>query len=74
MKFINVKTENEIKELAALASKIWHEYWPCILTNEQINYMVEKYQSINAISGQLKKRKLYLPYSQNRKTYRIFWC
>lgn len=54
MKFINVKTKNEIKELAALASKIWHEYWPCILTNEQINYMVEKYQSINAISNQLK--------------------
>ena len=27
MEFLEVK-KNEIKELADLASEIWHEYWP----------------------------------------------
>lgn len=47
-----IKAEN-IKELANLASKIWHEYWPIILTDEQIDYMVEKFQSEKAIKQQI---------------------
>lgn len=48
-----IKAE-DIKELAALASKIWHEYWPVILSSEQINYMVEKFQSERAIKNQIE--------------------
>ena len=54
MKVVEVKKEEEIKELAALASDIWHEYWPCLLSEEQINYMVEIFQSKNAIKKQLE--------------------
>lgn len=50
-KFIKVKKE-DIKELASLASAIWHEYWPVLLTPEQIDYMVENFQSENAINNQ----------------------
>lgn len=46
------KAEN-IKELAELASKIWHEYWPILLSNKQIDYMVENFQSENAIKNQI---------------------
>lgn len=53
MKFLEVKFDN-IKELAELASGIWHEYWPCILSVEQINYMVDKFQSEHAILEQIK--------------------
>ena len=53
MKFLEVKFDN-IKELAELASGIWHEYWPCILSVEQINYMVDKFQSEQAILEQIK--------------------
>ncbi|DAA87645.1 TPA: GNAT family N-acetyltransferase [Candidatus Gastranaerophilales bacterium HUM_5] len=53
MEFLEVK-KNEIKELADLASEIWHEYWPCILTDEQIDYMVEKFQSESALEFQMK--------------------
>ncbi len=53
MKFLEVKFDN-IKELAELASEIWHEYWPCILSVEQINYMVDKFQSEHAILEQIK--------------------
>ncbi len=48
------KVEN-IKELASLASSIWHEYWTCILSAEQIDYMVENFQSEKAIANQIEK-------------------
>lgn len=44
MKLIEVENK-DIKELAKLANEIWHEYWPSILSTEQIEYMVEKFQS-----------------------------
>ena len=49
--FIEVKNA-DIKELAALASDIWHEYWPSLLSSQQIDYMVDKFQSENAIIRQ----------------------
>lgn len=48
-----VKAEN-IKELASLASSIWHEYWTCILSPEQIDFMVENFQSEHAIKNQIE--------------------
>lgn len=42
-----------IDELAALASEIWHEYWVEILSPEQIDYMVENFQSKKAIDKQI---------------------
>lgn len=44
----------EIKELASLASCIWHEYWTCLLSDEQIDYMVENFQSEKAINTQIE--------------------
>ena len=48
------KKVNDIKELASLASSIWHEYWTCILTPEQIDYMVVNFQSEKAIKNQIE--------------------
>lgn len=45
---------DDIEKLAKLASSIWHEYWPCILSSEQIDYMVDKFQSEHAINNQIK--------------------
>lgn len=45
---------NKIPILANLAHEIWNEYWTIILTQGQIDYMVEKFQSENAIKKQLK--------------------
>lgn len=50
IKFIEVEN---IKDLAALASEIWHEYWIEILSPEQIDYMVENFQSETAINKQI---------------------
>ena len=46
--------EQNIDVLADLASEIWHEYWVDILSPEQIDYMVEKFQSSSAIQNQVK--------------------
>lgn len=45
----------DIQRLATLASEIWHEYFPCILTAEQIDFMVENFQSATAIRQQLQQ-------------------
>ncbi len=34
-----------LEETAALAAKIWHEYFSSLLTPDQIDYMVEKFQT-----------------------------
>ena len=47
---------NDIKLLADLASEIWHEYWPCLLTEAQIDYMVDKFQSEKAIIEQIQNQ------------------
>lgn len=46
--------KQNIKELASLAYAIWHEYWTCLLSLEQIDYMVEIFQSEHAIKNQIE--------------------
>lgn len=52
--FNRVSTDAELKELSEIANKVWHEFFPCILSNEQIDYMVAKFQSYNAMKNQIK--------------------
>ena len=49
---MKLEVVNDIKLLAQIASEIWHEYWPCLLSVEQIDYMVQKFQSEEAIEEQ----------------------
>ncbi len=57
MNYLNIKTEHEIKKLSDLASEIWHDYWPCILSSAQIDYMIAKFQSFNALKEQIQDEK-----------------
>lgn len=41
--------EHSIPKLAQLAASIWFEYWPAIIGEDQTSYMVEKFQSEDAI-------------------------
>lgn len=56
MEFIKVEKDC-IASLAKLAKEIWHEYWGIILSDAQIEYMVENFQSENAIKTQLENEK-----------------
>ena len=51
-----VKTEAEIQRLADMAGKIWHEFFPGIISKEQIDYMVDKFQSFRAMTDQMQNQ------------------
>lgn len=39
-------SDSEINTLAALASEIWHEFFPGIISAGQVDYMVEKFSTL----------------------------
>ncbi len=52
--FVPVRTDEDIQQVADLATVIWHEHFPPIIGEDQVDYMVEKFQSYPAISAQIK--------------------
>ena len=48
-----VESDDEITAFYNLADKVWHEYFPCILEKEQIDYMVEMFFSKSAMDKQI---------------------
>lgn len=51
-----VKYFTEIREIAGLAEKIWHECFVNIISTGQIDYMIEKFQSLDAITDQIENQ------------------
>lgn len=51
-----IETPEQIKEMCFLASRIWREHYGQILEADQITYMVEKYQSFQAVTNQIEKQ------------------
>lgn len=51
--FPHVDTAEEIAVVARLAAEIWREYYVSMITIEQIDYMISKYQSVSAITDQI---------------------
>jgi len=49
----------QIASVAALAEEIWRQHFTAIIGKGQVDYMLEKYQSAPAISGQIKNGFLY---------------
>lgn len=52
-----VHTAEDIAEVAQLADEIWREYYVSILTLEQIDYMVDTFQSVPAITEQIRMER-----------------
>ncbi len=51
-----VCSDEELKEVAELADEIWHECFPGIISEAQIDYMVEKFQSYRAMKSQVEEQ------------------
>lgn len=51
--FCKVTSKEDIKELACIANEIWHQHFVTILSPEQIDYMVDKFQSEHAMTEQI---------------------
>ncbi|TBL78926.1 GNAT family N-acetyltransferase [Paenibacillus thalictri] len=54
--FREVKTEADVLSLVQLASEIWNEYFTAIISKEQIDYMLAKFQSIEAVTDQTRNQ------------------
>lgn len=49
IKLVKAETDDQLNRIAAIADKIWHEFFPCIISEGQIDYMVEKFCSFEAM-------------------------
>ena len=54
-----------LEQIAALAETIWHEHYESILGLDQVNYMVEHFQSLPAMQDQIA--------SQGYRYRGVFW-
>ena len=54
-----VTGKQKVQIVAALADEIWREHFTAIIGRDQVDYMLEKFQSRQAIYEQLKKGFLY---------------
>jgi RimJ/RimL family protein N-acetyltransferase len=55
MKFVKVYTKPLINRTASIARKIWLEHYEQIIGRNQVEYMLEKFQSSSAIEQQIQK-------------------
>ena len=55
--WVEVETDEQIAELCNLAKEIWNEYSIRFISQEQIDYMLEKFQSEQSIKGQINFQK-----------------
>ena len=53
LRIIPVTNEELIFSVSALADEIWHEHFSSILSTEQIDYMLEKFLSPEALADQI---------------------
>ena len=49
------ETDEQIREIADLANEIWNEHFTPIIGKEQVEYMVEKFQSYPALKEQISE-------------------
>ena len=54
VRFDLVTDDEQINELSKMAMEIWHEYFPSIISVEQIDYMVDMFLSQKSIKEEIK--------------------
>jgi len=54
MKWERVEQPQQVKAVAALARAIWEQHYIPIIGPEQVEYMLEKFQSVEAITHQIE--------------------
>lgn len=53
------KSSTDIETVAALAQEIWRQHFPAIIGLPQVEYMLDKFQSVQAITSQLQSGTEY---------------
>ena len=60
-----VHTDQQLQEIADLASVIWHEHFTPIIGVPQVEYMLEKFQSFSALKSQIESGYEYFQIFDN---------
>lgn len=63
LRVIPVTNEELVYSLSAVADDIWHEYFTPIIGEEQVDYMLEKFLSPEALVEQINKGYAYYLFS-----------
>lgn len=68
MEIKQCNSDEAIVELANTAKDIWNEYFINIITQEQIDYMVERFQSVTALRKAIKEEgyTYYMAYDSDQ--------
>jgi diamine N-acetyltransferase len=54
LEFVPVQSELELAVVAELAREIWYEYYVALIGRAQVDYMVAKFQSTDAMAQQMR--------------------
>ena len=54
LRILPVTNEELVLNVATMAEEIWHEYFPSLISEEQIDYMLEKFLSFDALLEQIQ--------------------
>lgn len=55
IQFVPVTTPQQLDVVAGLAHEIWYEYYVPLIGRAQVDYMVSRFQSSRAMSGQMRE-------------------
>lgn len=53
-------SESDVRTIATLGEEIWHEHYDSIIGPEQVDYMLDKFQSEKAVAEQIENSTVYL--------------
>ena len=67
----SLKNQN-IDSIVVLAKPIWHEHYTPIIGEQQVNYMLEKFQSREAIQSQLEEGYQYFQVTEQTQLVGYF--
>ncbi len=69
IKITKVTETEKLKDIETLAYKIWKEHYSKIISEEQINYMLEKFQSYKSMQKQIQDGYEYYIILRNSKNH-----
>jgi len=70
--FITLLEKENIHTIANIAIPIWHQHYDPIIGVQQVNYMLDKFQSEQAIESQLAEGYLYFQVSDSAEVVGYF--
>ena len=69
VKILPVQTKTHICIVEKLAKEIWNEYYPPIIGQKQVDYMVKTFQSSEAIAKQIRKENFFYYLMKRNQKY-----